>query len=166
MVFSPYPVFAERLDDKKEWGSIGSYSSYYDAGTVDTFTGEVSEIIKIITARCRNCYCVAIDVKNKDIIRTVYLGPRSYIKRRNFQVSPGEKITVTGSMVTINGRDLILAQEVATAESLLALRDDQGHLLTTRGRKPDRAVDSQPVRTAAAATISETPREGLERAVP
>jgi hypothetical protein len=136
-VFTPGLALGEQMSDKSEWGLIGSYPNYYDDDTVTTFTGEIIDTIRIRTARCRDCYCLALVVQHTDAQRTVYLGPLSYVKRRGVPRSPGQMITVTGSAVTIHGRDLVLAKEITEGDRLFAMRDDDGHLLLRAPPKAD-----------------------------
>jgi hypothetical protein len=146
----PGLALGEQVSDKSEWGLIGSYPSYYDDRTVTTFTGEIIDTIRIRTARCRDCYCLALVVKQVDAERTVYLGPMSYVKRWDVPRSPGQIITVTGSAVTIHGRDLVLANEITEGEKLFAMRDDDGHLLL---RAPQKA-DTKPLEAETGSTVA------------
>jgi hypothetical protein len=56
----------------------------------------------------------------------VVLGPASFVSSKKFEFAKGDRITVTGSKVTTNGQDVVVAREVKKADKVLTLRDAKG----------------------------------------
>jgi hypothetical protein len=56
----------------------------------------------------------------------VYLGPQDYLQRQRLQVRRNDKLEVTGSRATVNGRQVLLAREVTKDNRTVALRTDEG----------------------------------------
>ena len=56
----------------------------------------------------------------------VHLGPGWYLDKQKFAVKVGDKVSATGSQVTLNNQPALIAQEVKVNDTTLKLRDDQG----------------------------------------
>ena len=56
----------------------------------------------------------------------VHAGPADYLARNDFSFAPGDKLEVTGSRVTIQGKDVLLAREIKKDGRTLVLRNAQG----------------------------------------
>ena len=65
----------------------------------------------------------------------VILGPSSYITEKNFTFVKGDQIEVTGSKVTRNGQQELIARSVKKGNKTLTLRNDQGIPLWSRNRQ-------------------------------
>ena len=57
---------------------------------------------------------------------TVMLGPSSFLNQKNFNVSKGDKIEVTGSKVSFGNSNAIIARKVKANGKTLTLRDKNG----------------------------------------
>ncbi|PKN11295.1 MAG: DNA-binding protein [Deltaproteobacteria bacterium HGW-Deltaproteobacteria-4] len=120
-------LYASDTTDCEDWGKMGGYGVKYDVNTVVTISGEIDAVRKIaLGKRVVGRFCYAIDIDDGEKIHTIYLGPGSFIKQKGFVFSPGTKVTVIGSSVTIDGRPLVLAKEVNDGGRVLHLRDDKG----------------------------------------
>jgi hypothetical protein len=56
----------------------------------------------------------------------IHLGPEWYIEHQDFEIKVGDKIEVTGSKVTFQGKPAMIAAEVKKNHDVLKLRDENG----------------------------------------
>jgi len=98
----------------------------FNQATIETFTGEAMGVQDL-----RRLFGVA-DYINF-VLRTeqnenwmVSLGPGSYLEENNFELSNGDRVTVTGSRVTIQGRPTLMATEIEKNGQRLQLRNQNG----------------------------------------
>ena len=56
----------------------------------------------------------------------IYLCPKSFLDDMGATFAKGDEVTVTGSKITQDGSDLILAREVVKGTDTIMLRDDKG----------------------------------------
>jgi hypothetical protein len=113
----------------ESWGKLGAYGSLYSAKTESTFEGKILTVVKIPLPNTGDRYCLALQVMRDGNPCTVYLGPGSFVAKRGFEFSSGDVISVTGSQVLANGREIVLAREVLKGDSTLAIRNEFGRHL-------------------------------------
>ena len=65
-------------------------------------------------------------VKTHSGSMTVMLGPSSFLNQKNFNVSKGDKVEVTGSKVSFGNSNAIIARKVKANGKTLTLRDKNG----------------------------------------
>ena len=107
------------------WGQGSGYNRMYDPNTVKTISGEVVSVEKI-TPRRGMSYGVHLIVKTDAKTISVHLGPGWFIERQDVTIEPKDKIEVTGSRITYQGKPAIIAAEVKKGDELLKLRDENG----------------------------------------
>jgi hypothetical protein len=56
----------------------------------------------------------------------VHLGPVWYIERQDIKIDPGDKVEITGSRITFQGKPAIIAVELKKGTEILKLRDENG----------------------------------------
>jgi hypothetical protein len=66
-------------------------------------------------------------MKNGTDTLDVYLCPGSFLQDMGISFSKGDEIALTGSKITQDGADLILAREVVKGTDTLLLRDEKGN---------------------------------------
>ena len=59
----------------------------------------------------------------------VHLGPAWFVENQNVDIISGDYVSVTGSKLTYNGNQIIIAKEVMKDDKVLLLRDDKGYPL-------------------------------------
>jgi hypothetical protein len=88
------------------------------AGMVDAVTQHTCEICK--------CVELSLALKSKTERLEVRLGPKTVFEQRDFYVSAGDMIELTGIRYRERGKEIILATEVRKAGETLVLRGKDG----------------------------------------
>jgi hypothetical protein len=107
------------------WGMGTSYGKMYNPKTVETISGEVLGVDKIIPMK-RMSYGIHLMVKTDKETISVHLGPGWYIENQDVKIEPKEKIEVKGSRITFEGKPVIIAAEIKKGNEILKLRDENG----------------------------------------
>jgi hypothetical protein len=107
------------------WGMGGSYGRLYDPKTVETISGEVVKVERITPIKGMS-YGVILMVKTDKETIPVHLGPAWYIENQDVKIEPKDKVEVTGSRVTFQGKPAIIAAQIRKGEEVLKLRDENG----------------------------------------
>ncbi len=107
------------------WGAGNSYGRMYDPKTVETVSGEVVKVDKIMPMKGMS-YGIHLLIKTEKEEISVHLGPAWYIENQDVKIEPKDKIEIKGSRITFQGKPAIIAAEVKKGEEILKLRDDTG----------------------------------------
>ncbi len=107
------------------WGMGTQYQRMYNTATVETISGIVESVDRIIPMKGMS-YGVHIMVKTEKETISVHLGPGWYIERLDTKIEKGDEIEIKGSRVTIMDKPAIIAAEVKKGDSVLILRDGAG----------------------------------------
>jgi len=97
-----------------------SQGRLYDPNTVEVLYGKVANVDSL-----RPNMQLRLDTDREEIV--VHLGPSWYLLQQNFTLLPSDRISVTGSRVTIDGEPAIIAATIKKNNQTLKLRDDQGY---------------------------------------
>ena len=104
-------------------GQIGGHGDRawhnYNRAAVETVSGRVESVGTYDRGG------VHVTVKDSKGTIDVHLGPDFYVKER-IPISTGDVITVVGSRVKYNGRDVIIARSVEKDGRIVTLRHDDG----------------------------------------
>ena len=109
------------------WAQSGKrlhYSKLFNPGTVGTVSGEVVRVEQTLAGNGAD-YCVHALLKTPQGQVTAILGPKSYMTKQGFSVAPKDRVTVTGSRISILNKPFILAMEV-TGDRTMKLREASG----------------------------------------
>jgi hypothetical protein len=104
----------------------------YDVKTIETVSGDVALVDTLVSPRGAWSGVHMIVLTGKDSL-SVHLGPGWFLQGK-LGIGAGDKVTVTGSRVTIDGKPALIAAEVKIGQEVLKLRDAQG-LPLWRGRR-------------------------------
>ena len=121
--------FAQRgmkWEGSGNWGSGTQYGRLYDPKTVETIRGEVVSV-DVIRPEKGMSLGVHLMVKTEKETISVHLGPAWYIKRQDIKIGPKDKVEITGSRITLDGKPTIIAAEVKKGDEILRLRDENGY---------------------------------------
>jgi len=103
--------------------------SHYDPSTVVTIKGTVQEVQQG-TAPAGHQQMggmgVHLVLKTDKETQTVLVGPQSFLTQKNFSLSNGDQIEVTGSKVKYGSSEAIIAREIKKGDKTLTLRNEQG----------------------------------------
>lgn len=107
------------------WGQGMSYSRMFNPRTVETITGEVVSVDKMVPMRGMS-YGVHVVVKTSKETISVHLGPDWYMENQSVKLAPKDVVEITGSRITFDGKPAIIATEVKKGDAVLKLRDANG----------------------------------------
>lgn len=117
----------------KGWDSGSKYNRLYDPDTVETVSGEVVSVQKIVPTKGMSGGLHFIMKSDKGTI-SVHLGPTWFLEKEGIKISPEDHVTVSGSKITFNGEPALIAAEIRKGEKTWKLRHDNGVPLWS-GRK-------------------------------
>lgn len=121
-------LFAGNIYSQNGWGPGSSYNRMYDTKTVETISGSVISIDQILPDKNMSVGIhLLLNTVNGNV--SIHLGPAWYIENQDIQIIKGDNVSVTGSKVTYNGDQVIIAKEVIKGDQLLKLRDENGYPL-------------------------------------
>ncbi len=122
------------LKGSRGWGMGAPYGRMYDAKTVETISGEVVSVDKIIPSKGMS-YGIHLTVKTEKETISVHLGPSWYLENQDVKIEPKDKIDVKGSRISFRGKPAIIAAEVKKRDETLKLRDENGFPVWSGWRK-------------------------------
>ncbi|MFH0811038.1 MAG: hypothetical protein V2A77_11330 [Pseudomonadota bacterium] len=103
---------------------------HWNPETVQQLTGTISAIGPAnIAARPRKPGPLVMTLDTAEGAREVVLGPAWYVTRQDPRLSVGDQVTVTGSVLTKDGEQYVIAQTVEKDGQILTLRDENGYPL-------------------------------------
>jgi hypothetical protein len=114
---------SENQGDLGPGGGAG-YDRMYDPKTVETVSGEVVSVDKIIDRG--TSYGVSLTLKMGKETILVYLGPDWFIEKQDLTFAPKDQMEITGSQITFQGKPAIIAAQVQKGDKSLKLRDPAG----------------------------------------
>ncbi len=107
------------------WGAGSAYQRMYDPATVETVSGTVQSVEKFRPMKGMH-YGIHLMLKTARGTISVHLGPEWYVERQDIKFSKGDKVQVTGSSLTFDGKPAIIAQEIKKDGGTLVLRNKAG----------------------------------------
>jgi len=107
------------------WGMGAQYQRMFDPGTVETLSGVVTSIDKMVLRKGMSSG-IHLQLKAETGTLPVHLGPAWFVERLDTRIDKGDKLEIKGSRVTIEGKPAIIAAEVTKGDSVLVLRDASG----------------------------------------
>ncbi|MEW6386215.1 MAG: DNA-binding protein [Thermodesulfobacteriota bacterium] len=106
-------------------GAGDPFNRMYQPATVETVRGEVAAIDKSTAGR-GGSYGVHFTLKTDQETIPVHLGPGWYVDQQEVKLAPGDKVEVTGSRITYQGKPALIAAQVKKDGKTLQLRNANG----------------------------------------
>ena len=109
------------------WAQSGRrlhYSTLFNPGTVGTVSGEVAWVEHAFSGSGQD-YCVHAMLKTPQGQVTAILAPKGYMEEQGLTIARQDRVTVTGSLISVLGKPFLLAMEV-TGDRSMKLRDRSG----------------------------------------
>jgi hypothetical protein len=91
---------------------------------VGTISGEVVRVEQTPAGSGKD-YCVHALLKTSQGVVTAILAPRSYMMRQRLAINPKDRVTVTGSMISVLNKPFPLAMKVS-GDRTMKLREASG----------------------------------------
>ena len=100
-----------------------------------TITGKVSRVLtETLQDKMHPGMAILVDTKDRGQVR-VHLGPVWYLERQEFDLEPGQEVTVKGICLEEKGETRLIAAQVTVGDSVLLLRDTEGRPMWEAWRK-------------------------------
>jgi hypothetical protein len=109
------------------WAQSGRrlhYSTLFNPGTVGAVSGEVVRVEHAFSGSGKD-YCVHALLKTPSGQVTAILAPRGYMEERALAIAPKDRVTVTGSLISVLGKPFLLAMDVQ-GDRTMKLREANG----------------------------------------
>jgi len=97
----------------------------FDPKTVVTVDGEVTRVERV-EHKMMNMTAVELTLKAAAVTYTVHLGPAWFIENQELQLEVGDRVTLTGSKVTVRGEPTLITVDVKRGDETLKLREPDG----------------------------------------
>lgn len=96
----------------------------YDTATEQTIRGTVAEVQPHQARRGGTGLHLAL--KSGEGTLDVHVGPTLWLSQQKYEFATGDVLEVTGSMVTIDGKQALLARVIVKGDATMTLRNPQG----------------------------------------
>jgi len=100
------------------------YSTLFNPKTVTTVSGEVLRVFYAPSGSGADL-CVQTLLKTPQGNITAVLAPKNYMEDKGLSIAPKDRVTVSGSMITIMNKPHILVTEI-TGDRTMKLREPSG----------------------------------------
>jgi hypothetical protein len=107
------------------WGKENQYTNMFDPKTIETISGKVIRVGRIVPFEGMSRGVYLLLKTNKETI-SVHLGPAWFIENQDIKIEPQDRVEVKGSRATFRGKPIIIAIEIKKGDTILKLRDENG----------------------------------------
>ena len=136
LIFTAYSFAQSRTNGRGNsgWGQKSAFNRMYNPTTVETIKGEVVSVDKTTPLKGTS-YLIYIMLKTNKETVSVHLGPAWYFKSHNYVINVKDKVEITGSRITYNGKPAVIASEVKRGNEVIKLRDENGYPVWSGSRR-------------------------------
>ena len=125
--YQPYPGYStDPYPYSSVWDNV--YGELFNPGEIETVSG------KIVTVKYYDELRLIIYTDEKKPV-LVALGPIDYFAGQNKVLKAGNRVTVTGSMITVDDTPLMIATKIKEGNEEMQVRDNGGHPIWMGWRK-------------------------------
>ena len=107
------------------WGPKTNYGRMYNTETVETISGEITSVDKITPGKGMS-YGIHAVLKTDGTTLPIHLGPGWFIENQDITIEASDKVEITGSKITFEGKPAIIAARIKKGDEILILRDENG----------------------------------------
>ena len=139
------------------WAQSGRrlhYSTLFNPRTVTTLSGEVVRVVQALSGNGAD-YCMQAVLRTPEGDITAILAPKGYMAGKGLTIAPKDRVTVTGSRISVINKPFLLVTEV-TGDRTMKLREANGSPLWAVG--DDWHVHSAPRKTISSGESNQFPR--------
>jgi sporulation protein YlmC with PRC-barrel domain len=117
--YSPYPGYATNpYPNSSVWDNV--YGELFNPEKIETISGEIVKVKYYDELRL-----IIYTDEKKPVL--VALGPIGYFTGQNKVLKPGNTVTVTGSMITVDDTPLMIATMIKEGNEEMQVRDNEGY---------------------------------------
>jgi len=112
------------------WAQSGRrlhYSTLFKPGTVGTISGEVVRVAPAPFGSGAD-YCTQAVLRTPGGDLSIILAPKGYMAEKGLTIAPGDRLMVTGSLISVINKPFLLVTEVA-GDRIMKLREANGRPL-------------------------------------
>jgi hypothetical protein len=100
------------------------YSTLFNPATVDTLFGEVVRVAQAPSGSGAD-YCTQAVLRTSEGDISIILAPKGYLAKEGLTIAPKDRVTVTGSLISVINKPFLLVTEVA-GDRTMKLREANG----------------------------------------
>ena len=100
------------------------YSTLFKPATVGTISGEVVRVAQVPAGSGAD-YCTQAVLRTSGGDISIILAPKGYMAKKGLTIAPKDRLTVTGSLISIINKPLLLVTEVK-GDRTMKLREANG----------------------------------------
>ncbi len=114
-----------------QMGPNGKGARNYNVANEITVKGTVEDV-QTLTSQ-KGSAGLHLTFKSDQGTFEVHVGPSAYVSSKQFSFAKDDNIEVIGSKMKLNGQDTLIARQITKNGKTLALRNEQGFPLWSRG---------------------------------
>lgn len=120
------PEWAGGWQNWSGWGPGSRYGGMYNPTSVQTMTGRLERVEEGAPLDGMGLGMIAtVRTQERDQVRA-HLGPLWYVEPSELQLSPGDEVTLRGSMVSLGDGQVMMVQSLRVGGRTIELRDESG----------------------------------------
>ncbi len=100
------------------------YSTLFKPATVSTISGEVVQVAHAYSGSGAD-YCVQAVLRTPEGDISIILAPKGYMTKKGLNIAPKDRVTVTGSLISVINKPFILVTELE-GDRTMKLREANG----------------------------------------
>jgi len=141
LTLAPISLAAEprQMPGSSGEGAAGPGAALYDPKTVETVSGLVVAVSPATLKEGGLPQRMHLTLKTQAGTLEVFLGPSSFIQQLGLKVANLNRLQVTGSRMTLEGKPALIAAEVKKGDQVFRLRDENGNPLWMGQKRPSPA---------------------------
>lgn len=153
-----------KANSQQAWSAQGDYAKNFDASHITTIKGTVQSVGTFEPAK-GVAEGLRLRVKTSDgKTVTVHAGPVQFARQQNFDIKPGDEVTITGSNAKIGWRSAFVASEIQKGDQTLRLRSKTGEpLWSMQGQQSTGQQSRQGSSSSTSGQSGQTGQSGQQR---